>query len=194
MTALQPPPGFIDTPHPPVAEPGRLVSRVEEIAINRPLAEVIAQTETVALADWIDRSGALPYLTGTHMLAGDRFDAPASRHMVFLTDGTTVVEQVLETSRAGAGYRFRYVVWNYVTAAARPLLYGLGDFEYADAGEGRTYVRWTYSFELRRYRFPGFLGPLEGWLLKATFLNGPYAARMRGSLARTKAIAEGRAA
>jgi hypothetical protein len=194
MTALQPPAGFIDSPHPPVAGPGRLVSRIEEITINRPLAEVIAHTETVALADWIDRSGALPGVVGTFMLAGDRFDAPGSRHMVFLTDGTTVVEQVLETSRAGAGYRFRYVVWNYVTAAARPLLYGLGDFQYTDTGDGRTHVRWTYSFELRRDRFPGFLGPLGGWLLKATFLNGPYAAWMRGSLARTRAIAEGRAA
>ena len=37
MTALQPPAGFIDTPNPPVAGPGRLVSRIEEITINLPL-------------------------------------------------------------------------------------------------------------------------------------------------------------
>lgn len=193
MTMHQPPAGFIDTPHPPVAGPERLVSRVEEITIDRPLAEVIAHTETVALADWIDGSGALPGVTGTYMLSGERFDAPGSRHMAFLTDGTTIVEQVLEKTRTEGAYRFRYVVWNYVTAAARPLLYGLGQFDYTDAGEGRTHVRWTYSFELRRDRFPGFLGPLGGLLLKATFLDGPYAAWMRASLARTKALAEGTA-
>ena len=192
MTMFQLPAGFIDTPHPPVAGPERLVSHVEEVTIDRPLAEVIAHTETVALADWIDGSGSLPGVTGTRLLSGDRFDAPGSRHMVFLTDGTTIVEQVLEKTRTEGAYRFRYVVWNYVTAAARPLLYGLGDFQYTDAGAGRTRVRWTYSFELRRDRFPGFLGSLGGWLLKTTFLNDPYAAWMRGSLARTKALAEGR--
>jgi len=192
MTLFQRPAGFIDTPHPAVAGPERLVSRVEEVTINSPLAEVIAHAETVALADWIDGSGALPGVTGTLMLSGERFDAPGSRHMVFLTDGTTIVEQVLEKTHTAGGYRFRYVVWNYVTAAARPLLYGLGDFQYTDAGESRTHVRWTYAFELRRDRFPGFLGPLGGILLKATFLDGPYATWMRASLARTKAIAEGR--
>ena len=60
MTMFQLPAGFIDTPHPPVAGPERLVSHVEEVTIDRPLAEVIAHTETVALADWIDGSGSLP--------------------------------------------------------------------------------------------------------------------------------------
>jgi hypothetical protein len=111
--------------------------------------------------------------------------------MLFLTDDTTAVEQVLEKTRTPDSYRFRYVVWNYTTAAARPLLYGLGEFLYTAQGPDRTHVRWTYSFELRRNRFPGFLGvTIGGALLKAAFLNGPYAKWMKGTLALTKTNAE----
>jgi len=162
---LTPPSTFVDTPNPVVDLPGKLVSWIEEVTIVRPLSDVIAHIETVPLADWIDGSGKLPGVIGTYMLSGDRFDAPGSRHMVFLTDGTTVVEQVLDKTLASSSYRFRYVVWNYVTASARPLLYGLGDFQYTDVGQGHTHVRWTYSFSLRRDRFPGFLGPLGRGLL-----------------------------
>ena len=40
---LQPPPGFVDTPHPPIAGSDKLVSHTEEITIHRPLADVLAQ-------------------------------------------------------------------------------------------------------------------------------------------------------
>ena len=129
-------------------------------------------------------------MTGTHVLAGGTFGEPGSRHMAFLTDDSTIVEQVLERTRTPTEDRMRYVVWNYTSATAAPLRYGLAEFLYTAEGEGRTRVRWTYSFELRRDRFPGFLGPLGGPLLKAAFLNGPYAKWMRATLARIKANAE----
>lgn len=186
-----PPPGFVDTPHPPVAGPEKLVSRTEEIDIDRPLAEVVAAVNATPLADSIVKDSELPGVRGTYVLAGGVFDKPDSRHMLFLTDGTTAVEQVLERTQTAASYRFRYVVWNYTTAAAKPLKYGLGDFHFTAAGERRTHVRWTYSFELRPDRFPGFLGVgLGGTLLKAAFLNGPYARWMQGTLALTKKNAE----
>ncbi len=190
MSQFTPPPSFVDTPHPPVAGPERLVSRTEEITIDRPLDEVLAAVDATPLDQAIFRGSDLPGVRGTHVLAGGKFDQPGSRHMLFLTDDTTAVEQVLEKTRDAASYRFRYVVWNYTTAAAKPLLYGLGEFVYTAQGE-KTHVRWTYSFELRKDRFPGFLGVgLGGALLKAAFLNGPYAKWMKGTLALTKQNAE----
>lgn len=190
MTDFAPPAGFVDTPHPPVAGPDRLVSRTEEITIDRPLDEVLAANDATSLVDTIARDSELPGVRGTYVLAGGKFDLPGSRHMLFLTDDTTAVEQVLEKTRTPTSYRFRYVVWNYTTAAAKPLLYGLGEFLYTAQGD-KTHVRWTYSFELRKDRFPGFLGVgLGGALLKAAFLNGPYARWMKGTLALTKKNAE----
>lgn len=191
MTTLKPPAGFVETPAPAVAEPGRLVSHVEEIVVDRPLDHTVAFSERVALGDWVDGSGALPGVVGTLVLAGGTFDRPGSRHMVFLSDGTTVLEQVLEKTRTSVSYRFRYVVWGYTTKAAEPLRYGVGDFLYMAEGDDRTRIRWTYSFALKPDRFPGVLGVgLGGFLLKLAFLNGPYAAWMRGGLARLKAGAE----
>ena len=190
MAGLKPPAGFIDTPHPPVSGPEKLVTRVEDIVIDRPLAQVMASVAGTPLADTIARDAGLPGVTGTHVLAGGTFGEPGSRHMAFLTDDSTIVEQVLERTRTPTEDRMRYVVWNYTSATAAPLRYGLAEFLYTAEGEGRTRVRWTYSFELRRDRFPGFLGPLGGPLLKAAFLNGPYAKWMRATLARIKANAE----
>lgn len=190
MTDFTPPAGFIDTPHPPVSGPDKLVSRTEEIVVDRPLAQVLAAVDNTPLSQSIAEAGGLPGVRGAHVLAGGKFDQPGSRHMLFLTDGTTAVEQVLEKTTTATSRRFRYVVWNYTTAAAKPLLYGLGDWLYTAEGD-RTRVRWTYSFELRRNQFPGFLGvALGGALLKAAFLNGPYAKWMAATLVLTKKNAE----
>jgi len=187
---LQPPAGFVDTPHPPLAGPEKLVTRVEEVVIDRPLAQVMASVAGTPLADTIARDTGLPGVLGTHVLAGGTFGEPGSRHMAFLTDGSTIVEQVLGRVRSATEDRMRYVVWNYTSATAAPLRYGMAEFHYTAEGADKTRVRWTYSFELRRDRFPGFLGPLGGPLLKAAFLNGPYAKWMRATLARIKANAE----
>lgn len=190
MTERRPPPGFVDTPHPPLAGPERLVSRTEEIVIDRPLARVLAVVDALPIQQAFAPEGSVPGVADTFVLAGERFDAPGSRHMIFLTDGTTAVEQVLEKTTTEAGRRFRYVVWNYTTPTAAPLVYGLADWRYLAEGEA-TRIRWTYSFELRRNRFPGLLGVgLGGRLLKAVFLDGPYAAWMRAALAQVKRSAE----
>ncbi|WP_293907098.1 SRPBCC family protein [Phenylobacterium sp.] len=191
MTELKPPAGFIDTPHPPALGHDQLVTRVEEIVVERPLAQVMAAIAASEHADWIQEAGGLPGVKGTHVLTEHgAFDAPGSRHMVFLTDGSTIVEQVLEKVATPTEHRLRYVVWNYTSATAKPLRYGHAEFVYAALDERRTRIRWTYGFELRRDRFPGFLGPLGGPLLKAAFLNGPYAKWMRACLGHLKANAE----
>jgi polyketide cyclase/dehydrase/lipid transport protein len=186
----RPPPGFQDTPHPQIAAAEKLVARVEEIEIPRPLAHVLASVENVPLEKMIEQGGDLPKVFGTHNLTPGPFDAPGSRRLACLTDGSTLVEQVLEKTRTPTSYRFRYVVWNYTTKAARPIRYGLGEFVYTAVAEDRTHIRWTYAFELRRDRFPGALGPFGNWLLRVAFLDRSYAKMMQGTLARTKALAE----
>ena len=191
MNDFAPPAGFIDTPPPAVAGPDKLVSRTEEITIDRSLAQVLACVDATSLPDSIGEGGGLPGVAATYTLTPGPYGDVGSRHIVKLTDDTTIVEQTLERVRTADEFRWRYVVWNYTTPAAKPLRYGVSEFHYTAAGEGRTQVRWTYSFELRKDRFPGFLGvALGGALLKAAFLNGPYAKWMAANLAGLKARAE----
>ena len=86
------------------------------------------------------------------------------------------------STRTKSSAEFRYVVWNYTTPKARPILYGVGDFVRTDLGDGRTRVRWTYSFQLNRSRFPGFLGAFGDYLFRVNFLDREYAAMMRRTL------------
>lgn len=191
MTDFTPPSGFVETPHPPIAGPAGLVAHVEEILIDRPLSAVVAAVEALPLPERHPAAGGLPGVAGSHPLTPDGFGPVGGRHLLFLTDGTTVVEQVVENTRNEASWRFRYVVWGYTTPAAAPLRYGLGDFHYIAVGEGLTRCVWTYSFGLKPNAFPGFLGVrVGGALLKLAFLNGPYATWMRAGLTAIKAACE----
>ena len=186
----RPPAGFVETPHPPVAGPGKLVRHVETVVIDRPFAQVVAAVDAMPLSRRHPPAAGLPGIVDTLALTPDGFGPVGGRHLVFLSDGATVVEQVLENARTATAWRFRYVVWGYTTPAARPLRYGLGDFEYV-AEDDRTRLTWTYSFELRPDAFPGFLGVgLGGVLLKLAFLDGPYATWMKAGLAAIKEGAE----
>jgi hypothetical protein len=187
------PPGFVDTPAPAVAGPERLVSHVEAAVIDRPFAEVLRAVDATPLPVRHPPAAGLPGVTATRALTPEGFGPVGGRHLVFLSDGTTVVEQVLVNDRSQDAWRFRYVVWGYTTAAAKPLRYGVGDFLYAPEGPDRTRVTWTYGFELKPDAFPGVLGVrLGGFLLNLAFLNGPYAAWMRAGLSAIKAAAEKR--
>ena len=185
------PPGFVETPHPPVSGPEKLVSHVEMTLIDRPFAETVEAVDDLPLNLRHPAAAGLPGVVDTLALTPDGFGPVGGRHLVFLSDDTTVVEQVLENTRTDTSWRFRYVVWGYTTPAAKPLRYGVGDFQYTAEGD-RTRVTWTYSFELKPDTFPGFLGVgLGGFLLKLAFLNGPYGAWMRAGLAAIKQGVEG---
>jgi len=121
---------------------------------------VLAEAEQTSLKQAIKKSDSLPGVAGTYELTSGGFGQTGTRRLVCLTDGTTTEEQVLMSTRTKSSAEFRYVVWNYTTPKARPILYGVGDFVRTDLGDGRTRVRWTYSFQLNRSRFPGYLGAL----------------------------------
>jgi hypothetical protein len=184
-----PPPEFKDTPHPVVAPLEHLVSHTEEIIVDRPLAVVLHAVDK-PLSETIKRSNSLPGVTGSYMLTEGRYGAPGSRQLNCLSDGSTLVEQVLLREQRIDRVRFRYAVWNYTSSKARPIAYGVGEFTYSAADNGRTHVRWTYSFQLNRHRFPGMLGGLGDYLFRISFLDRSYAAMMRGVLVSTKADSE----
>jgi hypothetical protein len=184
-----PPPGFVDVPAPAIAATEELVSHTEEITIDRPFA-VVLDSLNKPLKDTIHKTSALPGVSGDYTLSKISFGLPGSRRIVCLTDGSTLQEQVLTREQTGHSSHFRYVVWHYTSAQARPIDFGVGDFLYTDLGSGRTHITWTYSFKLKEDRFPGYLGAFGRYLFRVGFLDHQYAAMMRGTLDGTKANVE----
>ena len=184
-----PPLGFVDTPHPTIAGTEELVSHTEEIIIYRPLAEVLKDLDR-PLKDTIHKTSSLPGVSGEHMLTNGTFGVPGSRRLTCLTDGSTLEEEVLQREQTRNSFRFRYVVWNYTSEAARPILYGVGDFHDSDLGDGRTRIVWTYSFMLKQERFPGDMGGFGRFLFRVGFLDRQYADMMGATLSGTKTNVE----
>jgi hypothetical protein len=124
------------------------------------------------------------------MLTEGTFGKPGSRRLTCLSDGSTLEEEVLQQEQTSNSFRFRYVVWNYTSEAAHPILYGVGDFHDAELGGERTHIVWTYSFMLKQERFPGELGSFGRFLFRVGFLDRQYADMMRATLNGTKANVE----
>lgn len=183
-----PPAHFVDTPAPQVAPLDQLVSHVEEVTVDRPLAAVLAVVDR-PLSESIKKSDSLPGVSGSYVLSGGEFGAPGSRRLDCLTDGSTLVEQVLEDEQHSDRHLFRYVVWNYTSPKARPIEYGVGEFIYSAVGD-RTHIHWTYWFQLNRHRFPGIFGRFGTYLFHVIFLDREYADLMRSVLAGIKSDAE----
>jgi hypothetical protein len=82
------PVGFVDTPHPPIAETSKLVAHTEEITVDEPLAGVTRKNAKTDLKDAIHSPGSLPGVAGTHDLGDIPFGTPGARRLVCLTDGS----------------------------------------------------------------------------------------------------------
>jgi hypothetical protein len=187
--ACAPPVAFKDASHPEIAPPEQLVSHTEEILIDRPLS-VVSDAMNKPLNQALRGTDSLPGVSGDFMLTKGPFGAPGSRHIVCLTDGTSVEEEALEREQAPRSAHFRYIVWNYQTPKARPIAYGVGEFRSLQIDNMRTRVTWTYSFKLKDDTLPGNLGGFGGFLFRVGFLDRDYAAMMRGVLNGYKATAE----
>jgi hypothetical protein len=187
--ACVPPTGFVDIPHPQISAGEKLVSRTEEVTIERPLAIVLGVVNK-PLKDTISSAASLPGVSGDHMLTEGEFGLPGSRRLTCLSDGSTLEEEVLERTQASDSFHFRYIVWNYTSDKARPVDFAVGEFRYTELNGTQTHIAWTYSFRLKTERFPGELGPLGRFLFQIVFLNRDYAAMMRGVLAGYQADAQ----
>lgn len=185
MIACLPPVGFIDTP-PPKLEPDRvLVTHTERIEVARN-SVLVREAAAKPLKDQIRKSEELPGISGSHALTAGEFGAVGTRRLNCLTDGSTLVEQVLRSD----GEYFRYIVWNYTSDKARAVSFGIGEFRYEPLPGDRTRITWSYSFALNEDRFPGRLGALGRSLFRNFFLEEDYAEMMRSVLATTKRNAE----
>ena len=102
-----PPSGFSNGPHPIIADPGQLVAHTEEeITVAHSLAEVMDKNAKVELKDAIHKAGSLPGVVGIFPLGTIPFPRPGSRHIVCLSDGSTLLEQSLEEEHSSTFYRF----------------------------------------------------------------------------------------
>lgn len=187
--ACAPPVGFRDSPHPAIAPPEQLVAHTEEILIDRPLS-VVSDAMNKPLNQALRGTDSLPGVSGDFMLTKGPFGAPGSRHIVCLTDGTSVEEEALQREQTSSSGHFRYIVWNYQTPKALPIGYGVGEFRSVQIDNMHTRVTWTYSFRLKDDIFPGNLGALGRFLFRVGFLDRDYAAMMRGVLNGYKTTAE----
>jgi hypothetical protein len=187
--ACAPPPGFRDSPLPPIATASRLVSHTEQIVIPRSHRTVFAAMQ-IPPDKTIHQTGSLPGVAGDYLLRGATYGAPGTRLIVCLTDGPTTEEESLAREGCPGAGHFRCIVWNYTTPRARPVAYGIDDFRTAALDARHARITWTYSFKLRDNTFPGDLGALGRWLFEVYFLDRDYAAMMRGVLRGYAATAE----
>jgi hypothetical protein len=170
---------------PPAIDPtAPMIARTERIVVEGPPDAAFAYVVGGPLEAMIPQTRRLPGVIDVTPLTPGPWGAVGGRRHVHLSDGSQTTEQVLESV---PGALFRYEVWDYSTAAAKPIAYALGEFRFAAAGGGRTEIAWTYAFRLRSDVFPGNLGGLGRWLMQKTFIDGPYAELMRASLASIKA-------
>jgi hypothetical protein len=186
--ACAPPPGFHDRPPPAAGKDP--VSHTEILVIRRTLPRVLQTLEGLSLADTIDPTSSLPHVTGTYPLTADGFQAAGARRLVCLSDGSTLVEQIRETSVTPERAVFRYVVWNYTSAQARAVEFAEGHFVREQQRDGTTRVMWTYSFHLRPGVFPGNMGAAGRFGFRKLFLERSYATMMRNTLMLEKRRAE----
>jgi hypothetical protein len=119
--SLCPPTGLCGYAHPAIAQVDRLVSHTEEIMIHRPLDVVLDAEAKASLEKTIDRSSSLPGVSGTHTLTKGDYGSRRSRRLTCLTDGSTLVGEVLENVRDEDSEPFRYVVWNSTSEEAHPI-------------------------------------------------------------------------
>lgn len=177
-----PPKGFVDIQHPSIVGSDHLVSHTEQITVSHSLAEVMDTNAKTDLKNAIHKAGSLPGVAGTYLLGEIPFGTVGSHRLVCLSDGSTLEEQVLENVHTGETSLFRYIVWHYTTRQAKPIEYGIGEFDDAEISPGRTRIVWTYSFKLKSNEFPGYLGSLGRYLFRVVFLDRQYAAMMRATL------------
>lgn len=92
--------------------------------------------------------GPLPAVTGTREQTGD-WDHVGATRTVELADGTEARE---ELTAYDAPAHFAYRVGGFTGPLRRIVAHADGAWWFADAGGGRTHVRWTYVFEPRPAR------------------------------------------
>jgi hypothetical protein len=186
-SAQETPPMPAELAPPPIDATAPTIARTERIIVRRPAQAVFAYVIGGPLEEMIPATRQLPGVTGTTLLTPGPWGGVGERRHVHLTDGSQTTEQGLAST---PGERFAYEVWDYTTAAGKPIAYALGEFLFKPLEGDRTEIAWTYAFRLRGDIFPGSLGGVGRWLMRRVFLDTAYAQLMRSSLAAIRAALE----
>lgn len=165
------------SPPPEIASERKLRSATVTDVFDVPLGFVPSWFTSLPLEKALPGTDEIPGVSGTEPLTKSPWGENGARRRVVLDDGSTALEQVVD---ANLPERFRYIVWNYTSDAAKSVRYGVGEFRFTPEGDG-TRVEWTYSLAARRWPATWFLG---------RFVNRDYRDMMEVSLQAMKSHAE----
>lgn len=103
--------------------------------------------KTVELEKILPGHGSIPRVVSSQLVNGT-WSNPGARRRVFMADGSSVLEEVLEQDRPSY---FAYMVWQFKGPIGLLAHYGRGEFLVTAAGDHATDVRWVYSFAPRTF-------------------------------------------
>lgn len=156
----------------------KLVSHADVFEVSVPAAEFNQKLIAAPLSELLPGTAKIPAVTGTCSLSSTPFGTVGASRAVCLADASTAIEEVIENT---PGTRFRYKVGHYSSDVAKPIAYGIGEFQTDAIDAGHTRVTWTYWFKLHDDRFPGYLGGTGRWLFRISFMESDYAEMMQTS-------------
>lgn len=156
----------------------KLVSHTVVFEVSIPAAEFNQKLIAAPLSELLPGTAKIPAVTGTRSLSSTPFGTVGAPRVVCLADASTAIEEVIENT---PGTRFRYKVGHYSSDVAKPIAYGIGEFQTDAIDVGHTRVTWTYWFKLHDDRFPGYLGGTGRWLFRISFMESDYAEMMQTS-------------
>ncbi len=131
-------------PAPPPVEPEAWHAEhvTHRIVAGRP-DEVRAWLESRQIISFFPKTDKLPAIKKVEVLTPEWFKTGGRRRVTFV-DGTTVEERVLAYEKPKT---FRYQIWGFTSAARFTVDYIVGEFNYAEAGPGKTRITWTYRIK-----------------------------------------------
>lgn len=118
-----------------------VVSEVTD-RVAMPIDRFDAWFQSVELEEILPGYGSIPRIVRSELVKGTWSD-PGARRRVFMEDGSSVLEEVLEERRP---HYFSYMVWGFASPIGLLARYGRGEFFMSEAGQDATDVRWVYSF------------------------------------------------
>ncbi len=166
------------TPIPKIAKMEQLTATTVAETFDVPLSFAQNWFLKMPLSEALLGTEQIPGVRGTTSLTQGEWGQVGARRRVDIKDNSSALEQILVCELPE---RFRYVVWNYTSDAAKYVRYGVGEFRFEAIDQNRTRVHWTYAFEARGWPASWFLG---------SFVRGDYREFMVSSLATMKRLAE----
>jgi hypothetical protein len=145
-----------------------MITSTVESDIPVTLDQYLAFSDATPLERVLPGSTNIPRVIRTEPLS-DRWGVPGARRRVVLADGNTALEEILEMRLPEA---FRYMVWNFTSAAGRFVKYAVGEFKLSPNPSGGIHVVWTYSFRPQGWPSAWILGPFVHDEYHAFMVNG----------------------